>query len=339
MADWKDSLKIHSLARDLGLKPSNDAVQAIKAYCYKRVRSFLRDFPAVKTLHELLELSANKLETKIEEIRSDADLVEVVGRYTSAGEKSFALLDRELDPSVYGITFKRTRAKSWEPGYVSVIDSRGQKAARRYFTKWHELGHLLILTSQLRLEFRRTHVHPDQRDPEERLVDVLAGEFGFLREIVSPHLAGSISFEKLEQVRLTLCPDASQIAALIGIARIWPEPCIQVRAESGLRKHEQRNRVQSSFDFVERPAAVLRAAKANSNEAARESGFMIFPNMRIPDTSVIADIYRFGAGHSVRTESLDTWITSDGSHLGSGRIRVEARWAVNGVDALISLIE
>jgi len=63
---------------------------------------------------------------------------------------------------------------------------------------------------------------------------------------------------------------------------------------------------------------------------------MIFPNIRIPDSSVIADVYRSGAGHGVRKECLDSWVTSDGSYLGSSRICVEARWVNNGVDALIS---
>src|SRR5262249_50750301 len=160
-------------------------------------------------------------------------------------------------PDVFGITFKRTRRRSWEPAYVSVVDCRGQKLARRYFTKWHELGHLLILTDQLRLEFRRTHLHLDERDPEERLVDVLAGEFGFLREIILPHADGSISFEKVEQIRTKLCPDASQLASLIGVTRTWPQPCVLIRAEEGLRKEEQRAAAQSNFAFLDSPEPVL----------------------------------------------------------------------------------
>jgi len=64
-----------------------------------------------------------------------------------------------------------------------------------------------------------------------------------------------------------LCPDASRIAALIGITRIWPRACVQVRAESALRKQEQRSTVQSCFGFIDPPQPVLRAVKATPNEA------------------------------------------------------------------------
>jgi hypothetical protein len=336
MGDWKASLTIHSLARDLGLRPDNNAVDAIKRYCEDRIHGFLRDFPSAKTLNELLEIAANKLQTRFEEIQSDSDLVVLVDKYVAVGEKAFAVLEQELSPDVFGITFKRTRRKSWEPAYVSVIDSRASKFARRYFTKWHELGHLLILTDQLRLEFRRTHLHLDERDPEERLVDVLAGEFGFLRDIVVPHADGSISFDKVERIRSILCPDASLVASLIGITRTWPEPCVLVRAEEGLRKKEQRATAQGCFGFVETPHFVLRAVNSSSNEAARDTGLLVFPNMRIPEDSIIAEVYRAEAGHDVRIENLDSWLTTDGTRLRPRSVRVEARWAHNGVDALIT---
>jgi hypothetical protein len=205
-----------------------------------------------------------------------------------------------------------------------------------YFTKWHELGHLLILTDQLRLEFRRTHLHLDDRDPEERLVDVLAGEFGFFGDLVEPHSEGVISFAKIESIRNLLCPGASQQATLIGIARVWPMPCILIRAEQALRKHEQRTLIQSSFGFAETPQPALRAVKASSNEAARQAGLVIFPNMRIPEDSVIAEVFRRGTGESIRIENLGSWTGSDGTMLARRTVRVEARWARDGVEALVT---
>jgi hypothetical protein len=193
-----------------------------------------------------------------------------------------------------------------------------------YFTKWHELGHLLILTDQLRLEFRRTHLHLDDRDPEERLVDVLAGEFGFFSDLVMPHAKGIISFGKIESIRNLLCPDASQQATVIGIARAWPTPCILIRAEEALRKHEQRNSIQTTFGFTEPPQPALRAIKSSPNEAAKNAGMMIYPNMRIPDDSVIAEIFNKRTGECAEIEDLASWTSSDGTTLGSCRVRVEA---------------
>jgi hypothetical protein len=338
MADWKLSPKIHSLARDLGLKAGEQPVPAILNACRKRVRAFLREFPNVSTLTELLDVAANKLRTRFEEIHSDADLAALVEKYLARGEKSFAVLGQELGADVFGITLKLTNRKAWEPAYVSVIDCRGSRSAMAYFTKWHELGHLLILTDQLRLEFRRTHLHSDDRDPEERLVDVLAGEFGFFSDLVKPHSKGMISFEKIESIRSLLCPNASQQATLIGIARAWPTPCILIRAEEALRKHEQRNSIQSSFAFAELPQPVLRAVKSSPNEAAREAGLIIFPNMRVPDDSVIAGVFKAGTGGCVQIEDLDSWASSDGTTLDSCRVRIEARWARDGVDALVAPI-
>lgn len=335
MADWKSSQKIHSLARDLGLKTGEQPVTAILNFCRKRVRAFLREFPNVRTLGELLDVAANKLQTRFEEIHSDADLKALVEKYVARGEKSFAILAQELGGDVFGITLKRSSRKPWEPAYVSVIDCRGSRSAMAYFTKWHELGHLLILTDQLRLEFRRTHLHSDTRDPEERLVDVLAGEFGFFTDLVKPHSRGMISFEKIEEIRSLLCPNASQQASIIGISRAWPTPCILIRAEQALRKHEQRNSIQEAFGFAEQPQPVLRAIKSSSNEAARDAGLIIYPNMRVPENCVIAEVFREGTGESVRLEDLASWASSDGSTLDTCPVRVEARWARDGVDALV----
>lgn len=205
-----------------------------------------------------------------------------------------------------------------------------------YFTKWHELGHLLILTDQLRLEFRRTHLHLDNRDPEERLVDLLAGEFGFFIDLVRPHAKGMISFDKIESIRDALCPKASQQAALIGIARVWPTPCTLVRAEHALRRQDQRSSLQSSFGFTDPPQPCPRAVKSSPNEAAREAGLIIYPNMRIPEGSVIAEVFEAGSGQGVRTEDLGSWTSSDGTTLAAHSVRVEARWARGGVDALLA---
>ena len=102
---------------------------------------------------------------------------------------------RNFRSEVFGVTFKRLSRKPWELPYVSVIDCRLDKKYRSYYTKWHELGHLLILTDQMRLAFRRTHFGLDDKDPEEALVDVIAGAFGFLPDLIKPVAKGRPSFE------------------------------------------------------------------------------------------------------------------------------------------------
>lgn len=166
----KRSYKIHALASDLGIKSSGDPVREIVRFCEKRVRRFLRDFPDCATLSQLLDIAASKLGTKFEEIHSDDELDEVRERYLRQGEKAFASLQEELSAQVFGVTFRRTSRKSWELPFVSVIDCRGEKRFRSYYTKWHEMGHLLILTDQMRLTFRRTHFGLEDKDPRKPLL-------------------------------------------------------------------------------------------------------------------------------------------------------------------------
>jgi hypothetical protein len=112
MADWKSSQKIHSLARDLGLKAGEQPVTAILNACRQRVRAFLREFPNVRTLTELLEVAANKLRTRFEEVHNDAELGTLVQKYLARGEKSFAVVAQDLGTDVFGITLKRTNRKA-----------------------------------------------------------------------------------------------------------------------------------------------------------------------------------------------------------------------------------
>src|SRR5581483_431288 len=142
--------------------------------------------------------------------------------------------------------------------------------------------------------------------------------------------------DKVERIRSILCPDASRTASLIGITKIWPQPAVLLRAEEGLRRNEQRAHRQGSFGFVEAPQPALRAVKSSPNEAAREIGMIVFPNMRIPADSVIAEVFREGAGQGVRIENLDSWVATDGTQLRRRPVSVEARWSYDGVDALLT---
>ena len=331
----KRNYKVHALANDLGIKPTGDPIREIVRFCEKRVRRFLRDFPDCLTLSQLLEISASKLGTRFEEIKSDEQLDEVRARYLRQGERAFASLHEELSSNVFGVTFKRLNRKAWELPYVSVIDCRGDKQFRSYYTKWHELGHLLILTDQMRLAFRRTHFGLDEKDPEEALVDVIAGAFGFLPDLVTPHAKGLASFEQIDTIRMKLCPEASQQSSLIGIAKAWPTPCILLQAQMGLKRGEHRELAQGTLGFQDRPKEVLRAVQVTSNEAARNAGFVIFPNMRIPERSLIHRVFAGDTTDGPVAEDLSWWESSDGSRLPNSKVLVQAQRSWDGVRALI----
>ncbi len=333
--DLKKRYEIQRLAADLGLRASEDPVGGIIAFCNKRLRGFLDEFPECGSLSELLGIAAQKIGTLFEEIRREEALQAVKSKYVEKGEKAFADLEGELSDDVFGMTFRRMNRKTWEPEFVSVIDCRGIKSHREYYTKWHELAHLFVLTNQYRLQFRRTHCGTGPGDPEERLVDVVAGELGFYAPLIQQHVNGEISFEAIESARERLCAEASRQSALIGMVKAWPGPCVLVKGEMALKKDEERAEGQLTFGFSAEPTPKLRAVRFTLNKDARARGIKLFRNLRIPERSVIHRVFAGADEYGEGTEDLSIWESSDGIRLPRCAVRVKARKAWDGVEALI----
>ena len=330
----RSSFQIARLAADLGLDHRRDPVAAILAFCHGRINDILREFRC-GTLSTLMSATAAMLDTLFVEIHDDVDLVNVRAGYLARDELVFATLAQQLGAHVYAITFKLTRPREGDRRFVSIIDCRGAKAARSYFSKWHELAHLLTLTSQARLKFCRTHTEPDEKDPEETLMDVIAGEVGFLPELVRPHATGEISFDRIADLREQLCPDASEQASLIGLVKSWPAPCVLVQARPGLKADERRSLAQGRFAFHDGPAAVLRAVNVTVNSAAESAGLTIHRNMRIPGESVIARVFENSVTSLEAEEDLAWWTSSSGRGLAPRPVTVRARRHWNAAEALI----
>jgi hypothetical protein len=331
----RNSPQIWKLARDLRLQPGSDPVAVILQFCNKRIRQIANEFKCA-TLDQLLLAVAAALGTTFVEIHSDSDLREVQKRYLTQNEKAFATLNTDLSGDVLAITYKLLNRKKWQPPYVSVIDYRGDRRSRAYYSKWHELAHLLTLTDQMRLSFARTHAQVGQpKDPEEALMEVIAGRFGFWQELLEPHMKGEISFKAVEALRAQHCPEASAQASLIGIANAWSSPCILLYAALGYKKRESGALRQNTFGFSQPPSPELRVLKLQANEMARELGLAIFPNMRVPTCSVIYRVFTGDAVQAEAVEDLASWSTSDGKALSPRRVRVRARRSGDGVQALI----
>lgn len=115
-----------------------------------------------------------------------------------------------------------------------VIDARGERKHRAWFTKWHELGHLLILGSGSRESFCRTHQPELIRDPEEALVDRIASGCAFHPELVKRFFdRAPLTFGRIDEIRSDLCPDASIQSSRIGIVQAWPVPCLLLECRWG----------------------------------------------------------------------------------------------------------
>jgi hypothetical protein len=327
----KNSVPVWKLARDLGIAATDDPVSSVLKFCERRVKKVVETFPDCRTLTELLEAVAAKLGTIFEIVTTDDDLEQIQKKYVRKGEKGFAGLDKELSEDVFAITYRRNHREPWEPEFVSVIDVRGAKASRAYFSKWHELAHLLTLTDQLRLSFRRTHVAKNFNSPEESLMEVIAGHFGFYGPIVKPHASGTISFDAIEALRQKLCPEASQQSALIGIVKAWPEPCLLINAQLAKKRGDVRQR-----DLFGRKDSrdSLRAVHVTVNEAARRENLAIFENMRVPESSIIYRVFH-DMPYGEAVENLSSWKTSNGFTLPDRLVKVEAKRSWESVDALI----
>lgn len=335
----KKSPQTWKLAADLGLKPTDDPVRDILHYCERKIRRFLKDFPDCETPSDLLGWVAGRVGTFFEIVDTDEKLRQIKEKYLKKGEKIFVQLEKELADDVFGVTLKLTNQESWEPQYVSIIDCRGEKAFRSYYTKWHEIAHLLVLTDQTRLAFWRTHCNTEQKNPEEVLMDIIAGKFGFYPQLLGKNIRGEISFEVIEKLRLQLYPEASQQASLIGFVKAWPTPCLLVHAEMAFRKNEQAQLNQQTFDFQKGPAPALRAVHVTANDLAREAGLIIFENMRVPEKSVICRVFNDDLSLAEAEENLSSWETSDGTRLKKCRVRVMAKRSWDSAEALIIPID
>jgi hypothetical protein len=322
------------LAADLGLRPTTDPVADVRGFCRKRIRGLIRDYRCA-TLHALLDTATASLDTLFVEIRSDEQLEQVKREYLAKGEVVFATLDKELGPQTFAITFRRRKALLGERAYVSVIDCRGEKAWRAYFSKWHELAHLLTLTDQARLSFCRTHSNPEHRDPEEALMDVLAGDAGFFLDLVQPHAAGELTFDKIGMLREQLCPEASDQASLIGFVRAWPQPTLLLRAQPALKKADQAGRAQGSFAFRTPPTPALRAVQVTPNETAVAAGLSIPRNMRVPENSVIYRLFSGVEETGAADEDLSWWTSSDDGRLAAFPVHVTVRRKGGHLQALL----
>jgi hypothetical protein len=326
------------VAGDLHLPLRVEPVEAVLSSCERKVASILADFEReagrCTTLSLLAELVANKLQTSFEVIRTDDDLVLVQAAYLAKDEVGFARLAEDLGPGMYGVTIRLLHPEPWGMRFVSVIDCRGAKRHREFYTKWHELGHLLVLTDQMRLVFRRTH--EKRSNPEEQLIDLIAGRCGFHRSIVERVASGSLSFDMLDELRSQLCPDASRQASMIGFVTSWPQPCVLLQAEMGLKANEERLADQSVLipEIASLPQRALRATHLTVNEPARDLGLGLFRNMRVPPDSVIAAVFLGEHEEATAVEDISSW-ESRGIPLAPRRVQVIARRGFNGVDALL----
>jgi len=322
-----------ALARELGVDWT-DPVNAILRLCHERIAGWVRTASRITSLDELQAMVCIHVSLVFEEFHSDEELAQLIRKYVSLGEKGFAGIKATFGDDVFATLAERHHRKhANEARYVAFIDLRGEKAARCYFTRWHEIAHLLTMVKQLELPFRHRSSGP--RNPIEQLMDVIAGDVGFYEPIFRPAVEaavaqeGRLTFAVVESIRASLCPQASFHATLIACSKFAPTPVVNLEVGLGLKKAEAdvlRSGQMGMFGSSQ-PEMKLRALVAVGNDAARKARIRISPNMQVPDTSILASLFhdtedrREAAGR----ESLLSWRHSDGTPTGGIDVLIEAR--------------
>jgi hypothetical protein len=326
-----------ALARELGLR--GHPVEAVVRFCEERIGCWAADAGGVESVGALEQLVADRLQLAFEEVCSDDDLEQIIRRYVAQGEYVFATLRDELGPTTFGLTIKRKHRRP-ESGnkYVAGIDCRGDKAARRFFTRWHEVAHLLVLEKELDAPVRRS-----AHDPIERLMDEIAGRIGFYEPIFGPiftreHNKPLLELRTVEAIRTAYCDRASFQATLFACQRRMNTPVVYVEAEMRYKAEEERRLRSRQRKLLEddAPVAKLRVGLAVPNQAASDDDFRIAPNMRVPEVSTIHKLYSDpNAEEASGSENLGAWEFSGGSSLPDREVWVDARKAGERVIAIV----
>jgi hypothetical protein len=332
------------LACELGIADWQDQpVEKIIAYCAKKITAWIKPFKTATNIDAIQRIVSAKLGLVFEEFRTDEELEKIIQKYTDLGDGAFSGLRDDFGANTFATLMKRANPDPRaHDQYVAVIDYRGDKEARRSFSRWHEIAHLLTLRRQLQFPYHRSTTN---KDSMERLMDVIAGEIGFYPPLFAPLLrkeskkAGGLNFEVVESVRRQFYPTASFHSTLIACAKQCDQPVICLEAGMCLRNEEQ-SRVNSQqrelFSLGKRPSEKLRVLGAVPNKAGRARKLRIDFHMEVPKESVVYDAFLSSPGVNVRDrEELDCWRHSDGTTLPATVVDIEARRVGDTVIALI----
>lgn len=343
MSRLEHAREVADLAKQLGLSTGPDPVAAILAHCRSRIDGWVAEDGPVPTAADLQRVVAARLQLVLEDVHTDDDFARIKAKYAT-GQRDFVFAAMRTkfdggDNPTYGALVKRKNVPADAPDrYVAVIDCRGGKRQRRFFTRWHEIAHRLTTDSD-EPEYRSEH------DPIERLMDEIAGHVGFYGPLFEPvflQAGGGRSLLTFGVVRAVIqegFPDASFQATLNACTRRTPTPVMYVEAALAHKKEERRRNQTPSLFGDAPPPGQLRAVTVQANDAARNEGFMIPKNMRVPERSVI---HRLFAGDDladgVAREDLGWW-ESQGTPQPARAVAVEARKVADRVIATFQPVE
>lgn len=346
MSRWEHAPEVVSLAGQLGVA-GDTPVDGILDHCLRRIDGWVSEEGGVRGIDALESLVIRRLQMVFEEIRGDNDFDRLTQVYArEKREFVFATMrskfDDDANPTFGALVLRRNADANSPDRYVAVVDCRGNKLARRFFTRWHEIAHRLTTHADggaTEPGYRSEH------DPIERMMDEIAGHVGFYGPIFNPAFQQArqgrslLTFGTVESIISEAFPAASFQATLFACARQLPTPVVYLEAALAHKKEVKRRLATPSLFGDEPPPGELRAVKVIPNKAAQEERFTIPTNMRVPAESVIyrlfdAEPQRSGDGQ----EDLGQW-ESQGKRLERRRVVVEARKVPDRVIAIVQPVE
>lgn len=348
MSRLEHAPEIADLAADLKLAGAGNPVDAILRHCRTRIDRWVAEVRGVPTIGQLEALVTQRLQMVFEEIRSDADFARITDKY-ARGKKDFvfAAMRTKFDDAenpIYGTLVRRNVGDDAPDRFVAVIDCRGVKLARRFFTRWHEIAHRLTTHAD---EENREPAYRSEHDPIERLMDEIAGHVGFYGPLFDPVFQAAhrgkerLLFETVEAVRQIGFPEASFQATLNACAKRLPTPVIYLEAALGHKavvKREIEDYSPRLFAYGG-PPPELRAVRAVANEAAQAEKFVIPQNMRMPESSVIRSLFDDDGKRDAAGREDLSWWESKGKRLEGRADAVEARKVADRVIAIVQPVE
>ena len=274
MINEESSPELVQLARALGVVSGNP-FRGTVAKCLAMVDSWVEHCggigqSGIAGAADLQKLVADRLALAIEEIHVEQDFDRLADFYArERGEYVFAGLRARFDDEddeAFGALIRRRNVSGEEKDkFVAVVDCRGEKYARRYFTRWHEIAHRLT-------------THCDQLEGQweyscetiEVLMDAIASELGFYEPFLKTaieNVRGSenwCTFAMIERIIEDVFPEASFQSTLFACMRISKLPMV----------------------YVELGGEPLRFFKIIPNQVAQSDGLLYSSSQRHPSESV-----------------------------------------------------
>ncbi len=343
MSRLEHATEIAGLAADLGLAGAANPVEAILRQCRSRIDRWVAEARGVTTIGQLETLVTQRLQMVFEEVRSDGDFDRLKEQYAKAKKDpvfaSLRLQFNKPDDPLYGMLIRRKNAADDAPDrFVAVIDCRGGKLARRFFTKWHEIGHRMTTHAD---HGEQEPACRSEQNPIERMMDEIAGHVGFYGPFFEPVFGAAhagkalLTFETVKAVLDGGFPEASFQATLNACGKRLPTPVLYLEAALAHKKEVKQRLATPSLFGDGPPPGELRAVKVVPNDAAQDDGFFIPPKMRVPQASVIHRLFVDEAADDGACMEDLCWWESQGKKQPGRAVVVEARRVADRVIAIV----